>query len=238
MRAGNSAVSAWQGTPELNNIVQTQRISRNDPQPTLIDFHPPRADMLNDVLVGFSKDQKELSPKYLYDERGSHLFEDITHLPEYYLTRTEDAIMEANLHEISYLVGPRATVVEFGSGSGEKIRRLLKHLDTPVGCVPVEISRAHLLNSARDLAADYPQLEVVAVCADFTRPFEFPPIAGARRRLENVPGPYLLQSLRIPYRPSGGCSVPFFEPLNDDVESGATSCAGYNAGIIMSTDTT
>ncbi len=144
--------------------------------------------MLNDVLVGFSKEQKELSPKYFYDERGSHLFEDITHLPEYYLTRTEDAIMEANLHEMSDLVGPRATVVEFGSGSGEKIRRLLKHLDSPVGCVPVEISRAHLLNSARDLAADYPQLEVVAVCTDFTRPFEFPPIAGARRRLVFFPG--------------------------------------------------
>ena len=153
-------------------------VTRNEPQ--LIDFHPPRADMRSDVLEGLSRPQKELSPKYFYDARGSELFEDITRLPEYYLTRTENAIMKASIDDMARLIGPHAAVIEFGSGSGAKIRRLLKHLVEPVACMPVEISRGHLLASARALAADYPQLKIIAVCADFTRDFELPPVTGAR----------------------------------------------------------
>ena len=137
--------------------------------------------MRADVLDGLFLNQKTLLPKYFYDESGSHLFDDITRLPEYYLTRTENAIMDEYLPEMAEWVGPKATIVEFGSGSGEKIRRLLKHLDKPAACVPVEISRAHLVNSAQALATDYPKLKVVAVCADFTQPFDFPPISGAIR---------------------------------------------------------
>jgi dimethylhistidine N-methyltransferase len=158
------------------------------PGPRLIDFHPPRADMRSDVLDGLSATPRQLSAKYFYDERGSHLFEDITLLPEYYLTRTEDAIMEASLPEMARLVGPRAALIEFGSGSGEKTRRLLRHLDQPVACVPVEISKNHLLASAESLAADFPELDVMAVCADFTQPFELPDIEGAQRRLVFFPG--------------------------------------------------
>jgi len=144
--------------------------------------------MRADVLEGLSREQKALSPKYFYDERGSQLFEEITRLPEYYLTRTEDSIMRAFLPEMAEWIGPRAAVIEFGSGTGEKIRRLLKYLDVPVACVPVEISRGHLLASAHSLAADHPQLDVIAVCADFTRPFSLPPIRGARRKLVFFPG--------------------------------------------------
>lgn len=154
----------------------------------MIDFHPPRADMRADVLEGLSRKDKELSAKYFYDKRGSHLFEDITRLPEYYLTRTETAIMRANLPEMAALIGPHAAVIEFGSGTGEKIRRLLKHLDRPVACVPVEISRSHLKASAESLARDHPGLEVIAVCADFTQPFKLPPIRDARRNLVFFPG--------------------------------------------------
>ncbi len=161
-------------------------VRRNEPQ--FIDFHPPRADMRSDVLAGLSRPQKEILPKYFYDARGSGLFEDITRLPEYYLTRTENAIMEASIEDIVRLIGPRAAVIEFGSGSGVKIRRLLNHLVEPVACVPVEISRGHLLASARALAADHPQLDIIAVCADFTRAFELPPIDGARRKLVFFPG--------------------------------------------------
>jgi dimethylhistidine N-methyltransferase len=144
--------------------------------------------MRSDVLAGLSATPKHLFAKYFYDERGSHLFEDITRLPEYYLTRTEDAIMEASLPAIARLVGPRAALIEFGSGSGEKTRRLLRRLDDPVACVPVEISKNHLLASAEALAADFPDLDVMAVCADFTQPFELPEIEGARRRLVFFPG--------------------------------------------------
>ena len=171
-----------------DNAPRSRTAKKKTAQPELIDFHPPHADMHADVISGLSKIQKALPPKYFYDERGSHLFDDITLLPEYYITRTEDAIMEESLHEMAQLIGPKVTVVEFGSGSGEKIRRLLNHLESPVACVPVEISHTHLKHSAKALAAEFPQLEVVAVCADFTQPFDFPPIAGAVRRLVFFPG--------------------------------------------------
>jgi dimethylhistidine N-methyltransferase len=154
----------------------------------LIDFHPPRADIRADVLDGLSQARKVLSPKYFYDERGSRLFEDITRLPEYYLTRTEDGIMEANLGEMAALIGPGAAVIEFGSGTGAKIRRLLSHLDTPVAAVTVEISRGHLMTAAERQARQFPGLEIIAVCADFMRPFDLPHVRGARRRLVFFPG--------------------------------------------------
>ena len=144
--------------------------------------------MLSDVMEGLSRPQKELSPKYFYDAPGSHLFEEITQLPEYYLTRTEASIMAASVAEIAQRVGPDAAVIEFGSGAGEKIRVLLHHLQTPVAFVPIEISRDHLLASANALAQEHPELDVIAVCADFTQPIELPPIAGARRKLVFFPG--------------------------------------------------
>jgi len=159
-------------------------------QPNLqfLDFHPPRVNMRADVLSGLSNTQKMIMPKYFYDARGSQLFDEITRLPEYYLTRTEDSIMTASLDEIAQLLGPGATVIEFGSGSGEKIRRLLSRLNQPVACVPVEISRGHLMGLAQSLAKDHPQLEIIAVCADFTLPLTLPSIPGARRKLVFFPG--------------------------------------------------
>ncbi len=161
---------------------------KSQSEPRLIDLHPPRADMRADVLEGLSRPQKQLSPKYFYDERGSRLFEDITRLPEYYLTRTETGIMQAHLPEMAEWIGPHAAVIEFGSGTGEKIRRLLQHLESPVASVTVEISRNHLLASADRLAAQHPELDVIAVCADFTQPFELPSIPRATRNLVFFPG--------------------------------------------------
>lgn len=156
--------------------------------PRLIDFHPPRSNIRADVLDGLSQTRKVLSPKYFYDERGSRLFEDITRLPEYYLTRTEDRIMESHLSELAELIGPGAAVIEFGSGTGEKIRRLLSHLQDPVAAITVEISRGHLMAAAERQARQFPELEIIAVCADFMRPFDLPRVRGARRNLVFFPG--------------------------------------------------
>jgi len=156
--------------------------------PLLIDYFPPRAEMQSEILAGLAQPQKEISPKYFYDARGSQLFEDITQLPEYYLTRTEKSIMEASIGEIAACIGPSAAVIEFGSGAGNKIRLLLNNLQQPVASVAVEISRDHLLDSSGTLASEYPHLQTIAVCADFTRPFELPPIPGARRNLVFFPG--------------------------------------------------
>ncbi len=142
-------------------------VRANDRDPTL-------ADDTDAILAGLMAPQKRLSPKYFYDETGSRLFDEICTLPEYYPTRTERAIMDEHLGEMAKLIGPRAAVVEFGSGSSQKIRQLLEGLDDPVAYVPVDISEHYLSGMAHALARDFPSLQVLPVYADFTRPFALP----------------------------------------------------------------
>ncbi len=139
------------------------------------------------VLDGLSKPQKTLPSKFFYDERGSRLFDRITELPEYYPTRTEIGMLERFSAEIANTVGPAPTVVEFGAGSVVKIRLLLDALKAPV-FVALDISREHLVQSARDLADDFPGTSVTAICADFTRPLQLPEDLPARNRLGFFPG--------------------------------------------------
>lgn len=157
--------------------------------PELDDQTPERREELRHLLHGLEQPQKWISSIYFYDERGSRLFESITELPEYYLTRSELAIMREHGAEIARAIGPGAMVIEPGSGAGEKIRLLLHALVRPVAYVPVEIARAHLEASARVLAADFPDLEVLPVWADFTRSVSLPePARHARRRVVYFPG--------------------------------------------------
>ena len=93
-----------------------------------------------DAIAALSQSPKKLSPKYFYDEAGSALFEAITRLPEYYPTRTEIGILDACGPEIAALLPAHAALVEFGSGSTVKLRRLLRHLDTLAAYVPVDVS--------------------------------------------------------------------------------------------------
>jgi dimethylhistidine N-methyltransferase len=142
-----------------------------------------------EILGGLTAPQKRIAPKYFYDERGSALFDEICRLPEYYPTRTEARIMQARLGEIAARVGPRASVIEFGAGSNAKARTLLGALAHPAAYVPVEISGEYATEQAAELEREFPDLEVVPVIADFTRPFELPPQAtGAARRLVFFPG--------------------------------------------------
>jgi dimethylhistidine N-methyltransferase len=172
-------------------------------------------DFSEDVLRGLTASEKSLSPKYFYDLRGSRLFDRITELPEYYPTRTELAIMESVMPDIAEQVGPEVSVIEFGSGSGLKTRRLLAGLKDPVSYVPVEISCEHLMAAARLIAAEFPHIEILPVCADFTRPFELPdPERMPLRNLVYFPGSTIgnfsrdeaLQLLRVMHneaRPGG-----------------------------------
>lgn len=139
----------------------------NDATPDVSDDHAQ-------ILEGLRSEQKWTAPKYFYDERGSELFDEICRLPEYYPTRTELALMDRHLDEIARLVGPRASVIEFGAGSSVKVRKLLDSLDRPAAYVPVEISADYLVRQAEELARDYPDVHVQPVFADFTRPFELP----------------------------------------------------------------
>lgn len=138
---------------------------------TLQRFEPEENDLLAEVLAGLQKPQKELPCKLFYDEKGSALFDQICEVEEYYLTRTEMAIMNKYIEEISTLLGKRCLLIEFGSGSSLKIRLILDHLKEPAGYVPIDISAEHLMRSVTALAEDYPQIKIFPIFADYTQRF-------------------------------------------------------------------
>lgn len=122
---------------------------------------------LKDVVEGLSAKQKTLPCYWLYDERGSELFEEITQLPEYYVTRTEQALLDAHMPEIADKIGPDAVIVEYGSGASVKTRRLLNALQTPSLYVPTDISEEFLTLSAEALRLEFPALDVQPHVANF-----------------------------------------------------------------------
>lgn len=190
---------------------------------------------LREALAGLGAEPKRLPSKYFYDAQGSELFERITTLPEYYPTRTELGIMESNRQEMAEVVGPRAAVIEYGSGSGLKTRYLLSSLLDPQGYVPVEISRTALDASVRALSEELPSLAVTPVCADYTRPFALPELATrAARRVVYFPGSTIgnftpshalefLALMREQVGPGGGLVIGV-----DLVKDPATLHAAYN----------
>jgi dimethylhistidine N-methyltransferase len=154
----------------------------------LVDLSPSTAEFRDSVWAGLGQPRKTLQAKFFYDAEGSRLFEEICATPEYYPTRTERTLLADIAAEISALSGPRRAVLELGSGSGIKTRTLLSCLDRPVAYVPVEISRAALVGAVSELAPDYPQLHIVPVCADYTKPFALPDVSEADGWLGFFPG--------------------------------------------------
>lgn len=149
----------------------------------------PVTDERQEILEGLRDRPKHVSPRFFYDERGSQLFEEICEQPEYYPTRTELDIMENNLDEMAGLLGPAVSLIEYGSGSSTKTRLLLDRLQDPAAYVPVDISKEHLASTAEQLAADYPDIEVLPVCTDFTKPFPLPvPQRAVARNVVYFPG--------------------------------------------------
>ncbi len=148
-----------------------------------------RDDNLREIIDGLQQAEKMISPKYFYDERGSQLFDQITTLPEYYPTVTERGIMQDNIAEIAALIGPRASLIELGSGSSAKTRVLLQHLADQAVYVPVDISEDHLLTSTQQIRSEFPDLEILPVVADFTQPFALPdPSVMPLRNIVYFPG--------------------------------------------------
>jgi dimethylhistidine N-methyltransferase len=133
-----------------------------------------------DALAGLGAERRTLPCKWLYDAEGARLFEEIVRLPEYYPTRTETAILQDCAPEVAQLVGPGTAVVEFGSGSAEKVGLLLDAMREPAAYVPVDISVEWLAEGAERVAAAHPGLRVLPVAADFTRPFPLPPRLPSR----------------------------------------------------------
>jgi dimethylhistidine N-methyltransferase len=153
------------------------------------DLAPGEESFRDAVLNGLGRARKAIPCKFFYDARGSALFEEICRLPEYYPTRTEIAILEENSGDIAAQMGPHCRLIEFGSGASHKVRSLLHALERPAAYVPVDISREHLRDAAISLAEDFPSVPVIAVCADYTRPFPLPPLPGAwGKRVAFFPG--------------------------------------------------
>jgi dimethylhistidine N-methyltransferase len=157
------------------------------PPLSFVDLQPSAGSFLEDVFSGLGVSPKALSPKYFYDARGSRLFEAICELPEYYPTRTELALTRDRAGEIATAVGAGKLLIEFGSGASIKTGLLLDAL-RPAAYVPVDIAADALKASADRLAAEFPALPVIAVCADYMQPLELPLAGITAGRLIYFPG--------------------------------------------------
>jgi dimethylhistidine N-methyltransferase len=140
-----------------------------------------------DVLAGLSQYIPAVPARWLYDRRGSELFDEITRLPSYYPTRTETALLKQILPEVATRVPQGTAVVEFGAGSATKTPLLLEAL-RPAAYVPVDISGDYLRESAAEVDARFPSIRVEPVVADFARPFELPESITDMPKLGFFPG--------------------------------------------------
>jgi dimethylhistidine N-methyltransferase len=161
----------------------------SDSSPALRDFEPSADGFFDELFLGLSQDPKSIPSKFLYDNTGSELFDQICCLDEYYPTRTEMLILRNHVAEICTLFGSDCRLIELGSGSSAKARVLLDHLHEPAAYVPIDIAGDHLLQSTARLAYVYPELCITPVCADFTGALTLPePPYSTKRTVALFPG--------------------------------------------------
>jgi dimethylhistidine N-methyltransferase len=142
----------------------------------------------DDVVKGLTARPKRLRPQYFYDHVGSQLFERITELPEYYLTRCELGILRDNANAIAALLPTGGALIEFGSGSFRKARLLLAAAPALAAYVPVDICADMLAEEVKSLRRDFPSLNVVPITADFSQMFDLPESVEALPRAGFFPG--------------------------------------------------
>ncbi|MFP3920124.1 MAG: L-histidine N(alpha)-methyltransferase [Dichotomicrobium sp.] len=145
-------------------------------------------DFAAEVLDGLSTRPRSIPCRFLYDARGSELFEQITQLDEYYPTRTEIGLLEKHAADIAALAGEDVVIVEFGSGSSRKTEILIEALPGLAAYVAIDISPAALTEAAERLRARFPGLSVVTVTGDFNGPIELPAGVTGKRKLGFFPG--------------------------------------------------
>ena len=148
----------------------------------------PTPGFLEDVVAGLSATPKTLSAKYFYDEKGSALFEAICDLPEYYLTRTETALLTDAVHDIAGYISDNAALIEFGSGASVKTRLLLDAAPQVSVYIPMDISEDALAPAAAAIRARFPAIDVAPLVGDFTQPVDLPDAANGRPRTGFFPG--------------------------------------------------
>jgi dimethylhistidine N-methyltransferase len=140
-----------------------------------------------DVLAGLAAAIPSVPARWLYDRRGSELFDAITRLPSYYPTRTETALLQAIMPAVAARIRRETAVVEFGAGSATKTPILLEAI-APAAYIPVDISGDYLEQSAAELQRRFPHLQVSPVVADFARPFSLPESIAGLPKLGFFPG--------------------------------------------------
>lgn len=157
-----------------------------------LESFPPDVDpssFAEDVIAGLAVRPRSLPCKYFYDAVGAKLFDAITRLPEYYPTRTELSILRGQGASIARCIGPRARLVELGSGEGEKTPTLLAALIAPTAYAPIDISEEQLDETAIAIAARFPDVRVTPIAADYTRAFDVPEApAGTHRTVAYFAG--------------------------------------------------
>lgn len=145
--------------------------------------------MLSEVLVGLSQKKKSINSKYLYDTRGSEIFERICEVSDYYPAQAEKEILKTYGHEMSEFIGANSIIIEPGCGNGEKTKILLSHLDCPLGYVPIEISQEILERMVQTVKADFPDLLVSPMHCDFLEGIEHSlEIIGEKKCVVFFPG--------------------------------------------------
>ena len=155
----------------------------------VLDLEPAKSDFLSETLAGLSRTPRTLPCKYFYDERGAALFQKICELPEYYVTRTETAILRLHAHEMAQCIGARCELIGLGTGAGTKTRILLEELEAPAVYIPIDISKEQLRQSTALFHQLFPQLEILPVCTDYLQPFDLPdPLRTPARRIVYFPG--------------------------------------------------
>lgn len=242
MLAGSSRASGWRETPpessprtRLNFTprtapgLQTEKPIKLRTQITVTTTvlktdtrHDQLPGYLGEVIEGLSAPEKTLPCKLFYDERGSGLFDRICELDEYYVTRTENALMAEHAAEMADAIGPGCLLIEYGAGSSKKIRALLDHLKEPAAFVPIDISGEHLVRSTDVLKKSYPDVEIRPVVADFTASF-------------TVPAPSIKPSRSVVYFP--GSTIGNFTPEEaTDLLHGMAERVGRGGGLLIGVD--
>jgi L-histidine N-alpha-methyltransferase len=177
-------------------------------------------DMLAEVWQGLVRPQKVLSPKWFYDEQGSHLFDEITRLPEYYPTRIERMLLRCHARELLQRSRPHA-LIELGAGSADKTRILLDAMPAEGGWyIPIDISMTYLVEVASRIGGEYPHLQIVCVESDLSRGPVVPP---------DMPKPALVAFL--------GSTIGNFEPRAAvRLLARVAAAMGHNDRFIMGAD--
>ncbi|NEP77534.1 MAG: L-histidine N(alpha)-methyltransferase [Okeania sp. SIO3B3] len=144
------------------------KLTFSDLKPTLINFS-------DQVLHGLSLPRKEFPPQFFfYDKKGSDIFKQICQLDEYYITRTEIGILQQNSQEIATIIGANCLLIEYGSGSIEKVYPVIDALESPAGYIPIDIAKEHLLDYAEFTSSKYSDLDIIAIFADYTQELKLP----------------------------------------------------------------